>query len=77
MYADGQGMGRSMSESVSLWAFVSAENLAAGWISAEEIYAREWEAGFLLEKFMRMSWWVQLSRTAFAFIHCGMSVVQK
>lgn len=34
MYADGQGMGRSMSESVSLWAFVSAENLAAGWISA-------------------------------------------
>lgn len=41
MYADGQGMGRSMSGSVSLWAFVSAENLVAGWISVEEIYARE------------------------------------
>lgn len=77
MCADGQGIGRSMSESVRLWGFVSAENLVTGWISVEEIYARHWEAGFLLEKFMRLSWWVQLSRTAIAFIHCGMRGAQR
>lgn len=72
MYADGQGMGRSMSGSVSLWGFVSTGNLVAGWISVGHIYASEWVARFLLEKFMPASCWVQTSRGAFAFIHYGM-----